>query len=163
MDRWLQKGYFRTPEEYWSPDGNWSPFFSSNFHTPPVTTPVTNLGHVQIHKITGSCLYYCMMNTWVRCRRIYEIGSRPSIFVFISGRFEDVGVRFILGSWIMWKILRISNALAYLYLWVHLYFTPWDAQDSHGISVTRLREIEWFYVATIAWGMSVSHACTPSY
>ena len=77
----------RTPEEYWSPDGNWSLFFSSNFHTPPVTTSVRNLGHVQIHKITGSCIYFCIVNTWVRCRRIYEIGSRPSIFVFISGRF----------------------------------------------------------------------------
>ena len=77
----------RTPEEYWSPDGNWSLFFSSNFHTPPVTTPVRNLCHVQIHKITGPCIYYCIVNTWVRCRRIYEIGSRPSIFVFISGRF----------------------------------------------------------------------------
>ena len=53
----------RTPEEYWSPDGNWSPFFSSNFHTPPVTTPVTNLGHVQIHKTTGSCIYYRVVNT----------------------------------------------------------------------------------------------------
>jgi hypothetical protein len=38
-------------------------FFLFNFYTPPVTTLVTNLGHVQVHKITGSCIYYCMVNT----------------------------------------------------------------------------------------------------
>ena len=138
-------------DQIWCTDGNWGIFYSSNFHTPPVTTPVTNLGHVQIHKTTGSCIYYCIVNTWVSCRRIYEIDTRPRIVVSISGRFEDVGVRSILGSWIMWKILRISNALAYIYLWVDAYFTPWDAQDSHGISVTRVREIEWLYVATIGF------------
>ena len=141
----------RTFDHFWCTDGNWGIFFSSNFHTPPVTTPVTNLGHVQIHKTTWSCIYYCIVNTWVSCRRIYEIDTRPRIVVSISGRFEDVGVRSILGSWIMWKILRISNALAYIYLWVDAYFTPWDAQDSHGISVTRVREIEWLYVATIGF------------
>ena len=38
-------------------------FFLLDFHTPPVTTPVLNLGHVLIHKITGSCIYYCIVNT----------------------------------------------------------------------------------------------------
>ena len=150
-NRILYARNLRTFDHFWCTDGNWGIFFSSNFHTPPVTTPVTNLGHVQIHKTTGSCIYYCIVNTWVSCRRIYEIDTRPRIVVSISGRFEDVGVRSMLGSWIMWKILRISNALAYIYLWVDAYFTPWDAQDSHGISVTRVREIEWLYVATIGF------------
>jgi hypothetical protein len=53
----------RTLNQIWCTDGNWGIFFSSNFHTPPVTTPVTNLGHVHIPKITGSCMYYRIVNT----------------------------------------------------------------------------------------------------
>ena len=28
--------------------------------------------------VNGSCIYYCIVNTWVRCRRIYETDTRPS-------------------------------------------------------------------------------------
>jgi hypothetical protein len=38
-------------------------FFLFNFHTPPVTTPVTNFGHVHIPKITGPGMYSCIVNT----------------------------------------------------------------------------------------------------
>ena len=76
----------RTPEEYWCTDGNWG-IFLLNFHTPPVTTVLDKFRPWRYLAVTGSCICYRMVNTWVRCRRIYEIGMRPSTSTWVSSCF----------------------------------------------------------------------------
>ena len=102
-----------------------TPLFSVQFSYITSNDYPENLGHVQIigniFRIYNQSYCVLIIRYIMLCQYIISHGQDiylpyPVILsTLMSTLYEDLDF--------LWQILRISNALAYIYLWVHAYFT----------------------------------------